>query len=70
MTFQGIQSRNRFGGSRFARMRERLSALERFAAVAKTVPRTAGEMARAGNRAGFRRFLLKWLRGPQIPPSP
>jgi hypothetical protein len=69
MTYQGIQSRNRFGGPRLARMRARLSALERFAVVAKTVTGTAGEMARAGNRAGVRGFLTRWLRGPQIPPS-
>ena len=69
MTLQGPQSRNRFGRSRFARMHARLSVLERCAAGSKTVTGAAGEMARAGNRAGLRRFLSKWLRAPAVPQS-
>jgi hypothetical protein len=69
MPLRGTQNENRFGRSRFARMQARLSHLERLAAEANTVARTAGEAAKAGHRAGVRRFLARWLRAPAIPPS-
>jgi hypothetical protein len=68
MTFQGGQSESLSGRSRGARSHAAMSDQELFDADAETVLCVAGEMARAGNRAGVRRSLLKWLRAPVIPP--
>ena len=68
MTFQGGQSESPSGRSRGALSHAAMSDQELFQADAKTVLCVAGEMARAGNRAGVCRSPLKWLRAPAIPP--